>query len=151
MTATKVVVKFTVFLVAVLDVVAMGGFTARRVVISAIRASRGSSRVGDARAQEGKGTGKKTCLRGVLAVSGARWSRGIFRVRVVRGVCGFRGARGVRGRRCDQCGNVATQQYKHTPVVLCRSCWQLLKRIDLEMCTEFDTLNQTFNGKMVWP
>ena len=68
MTATKVVVKFTVFLVAVLDVVAMGGFTARSVVISAIRASRGSSRVGDAGAEEGEEIGTKKCLRGVFAV-----------------------------------------------------------------------------------
>ena len=109
MTATKVVVKFIVFHVAVLGVVVMVGLAARRVVISGIRASRGPSRVGDAGAEEGEGTGTKTCLRGVFAFSGVRRSRGVFRVRVVRGACGLRwacGVRGVRGFRGDRrlCG-----------------------------------------------
>ena len=68
MTATKVVVNFIAFLIAVLDVVVMVGFAVRKVVTSGLRATRGSSRVGDAGAEEGEEIGTKKCLRGVFAV-----------------------------------------------------------------------------------
>ena len=53
-------------------------------------------------------------------------------------------------RRCDQCSNAATQQYAFTPVVMCRSCWQVLRRVDHAMYEEFGTLNSAFNNRMAW-
>ena len=53
-------------------------------------------------------------------------------------------------RRCDQCGNAATMQYKYTPIMMCRSCWQMLHRLDKDMHKEFDALNNSFFERMEW-